>query len=222
MNLTIHDVAEALQVPEATVLRWVSQRNLPAVQVNGAYHVNRVQLLEWAALNRLPLASAAFRPNGVLQTRLDRALEAGKVVDKLAGTDKPTVLRALIDSLPLPPELQRDEALLMFSSRESLGSTAIGEGFALPHPRQPIVTPGHPPSITLCYLAQPLDFNAPDGQPVHTLFAMLSPTVRVHVHLLARLMTALRDPGFRDSVRLKEATAIIAEATRIEESYLTE
>ena len=49
MNLTLRDVAAALQVPESTVLRWVSDKNLPAQQVHVTYHFNRVQLLEWAA-----------------------------------------------------------------------------------------------------------------------------------------------------------------------------
>jgi PTS system nitrogen regulatory IIA component len=110
--------------------------------------------------------------------------------------------------------------LLLFAGREALGSTAIGEGIALPHPRHPIVMPGRAASVTVCYLASPLDFAAPDGKPVDTLFALLSPTARSHVHLLARLLTALRDPGFREAVRRKAgADELIAQARRLEESF---
>jgi PTS system nitrogen regulatory IIA component len=220
MDLSIRDVAETLQVPENTVFRWINERHLPAQQLNGVYRVNRVQLLEWAALNRVPLGPAAFRPNGNALPRLDDALRAGRVVDGLAGADKAEVLRALVEALPLPPGQDRDELHLMFVGREALGSTALGEGLAVPHPRQPIVIPGHPPSVTVCFLARPLEFGAPDKQPVHTLFAMLSPTVRAHVHLLARLIAALRDPGFREAIRRKApADELIAQATRLEETF---
>jgi PTS system nitrogen regulatory IIA component len=142
------------------------------------------------------------------------------VVYGLAGSDKAGVLRALVEALPLPPGTDREELLLMFAGREALGSTALGEGLAVPHPRQPIVIPGKPPSVTVCFLAQPLEFGAPDKQPVHTLFALLSPTVRAHVHLLARLIAALRDPGFRDALRRKApADELLEQARRVEESF---
>jgi PTS system nitrogen regulatory IIA component len=218
MNLTLRDVAAALQVPESTVLRWISDRNLPAQQVSGTYHFNRVQLLEWAAVNRQPLTGDAFRQNGTPLPRLDDALRAGRIIDHLAGDDLASVYRSLVDVLPLPPEQDREEVYQTFLGRESRGSTAIGEGLALPHPRHPIVTPGQPPSVTVCFLSTPLDLKAPDKKPVHTLLALLTPTVRVHVHLLARLISALREPDFRAALLRKDAAAICAEATRLEES----
>jgi PTS system nitrogen regulatory IIA component len=218
MNLTLRDVAAALQVPESTVLRWISEKNLPAQHVAGTYHFNRVQLLEWAAVNRQPLTGDAFRQNGSPLPRLDAALRAGRIVDNLPGSDLANVYRALVDILPLPPDQEREEVYQMFLGRESRGSTAIGEGLALPHPRHPIVTPGQPPSVTVCFLAQPLDLKAPDRKPVHTLLALLTPTVRVHVHLLARLISALREPGFRAALLRKDPAAICAEAERLEEA----
>jgi hypothetical protein len=34
------------------------------------------------------------------------------------------------------------------------------------------------PMVTLCFLEQPVEFGAMDGQPVHTLFTIVSPTIR--------------------------------------------
>jgi PTS system nitrogen regulatory IIA component len=220
MQLTIRDVAQTFQVSENVVSRWIAEKNLPATQVDGSWRFNRVQVLEWAALNKLAPGPAAYRPNGVVLPRLDDSLRVGGPVLSLRGTDKAAVLREMIASVPLPDGTDREELLQLFSGREALGSTAIGDGIALPHPRRPIVIPGRPPGITVCYLSSPLEFNAPDKQPVHTLFALLSPTVRAHVHLLARLMTALRDPGFRAAVQRKaQADELIGEAERLEESF---
>jgi len=52
------------------------------------------------------------------------------------------------------------------------------------------------PMVTLCFLEQAIEFGALDGQPVHTLFTIVSPTIRAHLHLLARLGFALRQPAF--------------------------
>jgi PTS system nitrogen regulatory IIA component len=52
------------------------------------------------------------------------------------------------------------------------------------------------PMVTLCFLEQAIEFGALDGQPVHTLFTIVSPTIRAHLHLLARLAFALRQPAF--------------------------
>jgi PTS system nitrogen regulatory IIA component len=222
MDLTVRDVADTLQVSENTVYRWVNEKNLPAQQVNGQYRFNRVQLLEWAALHHVEMGPGAFRPGGpgTALPRLDDALRAGQVIEGLPGADKPGVLRALVEALNLPPGLDRDDLLQLFLGRESLGSTGIGGGIALPHPRYPIVNPGRPPSVSICYLAQAIDFGALDRRPVHTLFTLLSPTPRAHLHVLSRLLYALRDPAFRDAIgRKAPAAEIIGQAGRLEEAF---
>ena len=65
------------------------------------------------------------------------------------------------------------------------------------HVRNPIVLHLPHPSVTLCFLEHPVDFGSLDGQPVTTLFTLVSPTVRAHLHLLSRLAFALRDPNFK-------------------------
>jgi hypothetical protein len=64
-----------------------------------------------------------------------------------------------------------------------------------------------------------VDFGALDGQPVRTLFTLISPTVKAHLHLLSRLAFALRDADFKSLVA-KEAgrDEILASARRISES----
>ncbi len=83
--------------------------------------------------------------------------------------------------------------------------------------RNPIVLNVTQPSITLCHLATPIDFGALDGQPVRVFFSLVSPTVRCHLHLLARLSFALHDRQFKEVVlRQGAAEEVIREAERIE------
>ena len=79
-------------------------------------------------------------------------------------------------------------------AREALGSTGIGDGIAIPRVRNPIVLHLSRPIVTLCFLERPVDFGALDGQPVTTLFTLISPTVRAHLHLLSRLSYNMQLP----------------------------
>jgi PTS system nitrogen regulatory IIA component len=68
--------------------------------------------------------------------------------------------------------------------------------------------------VTLCFLEHPVDFGALDGQPVTTLFTLISPTVRAHLYLLSRLGFALRDPDFKKAVIQQASREQILEALR--------
>jgi len=56
------------------------------------------------------------------------------------------------------------------------------------------------PMITLCFLEHPVEFDALDGKPVHTLFSMVSPTISAHLNLLSKLAFALRRPVFSELI----------------------
>ncbi len=102
-------------------------------------------------------------------------------------------------------------------AREAAGSTAVGDGIAIPHVRAPIVQNGVQPVIALCTLSQPIDFGARDGKPVHVVFLLATPTVNAHLQLLARLAAALHDRDFKSAVlRRAPADEILAHARRVE------
>src|SRR5205814_2588893 len=106
---------------------------------------------------------------------LSEALQAGGVHYQLQDTSKAQALRALVQVLPLPDEVDRELLLRLFLAREACASTAIGDGIAIPHVRNPIVLHVARPTITLAFLARPVDFGAPDGKPVHVLYSIISP-----------------------------------------------
>jgi PTS system nitrogen regulatory IIA component len=220
MQLTVRDVSKLLGVSDAVVVRWVKQRGLPARHVGGQYHFQRAELLEWATANRVKVAAELFdrldsdtEPVPSLAT----ALEAGGIVHQLPAGDKTGALRALVERLPLPAEIDREVLLQLFLAREASASTAIGDGIALPHVRNPIVLNVTHPMIFLCFLERPIDFGALDGQPVRVLFTLISPTMRSHLQLLARLSFVLHDARFKEVVlRPGARDEILQEARRVE------
>jgi PTS system nitrogen regulatory IIA component len=225
MQLTVREVSEYLEVSDATVIRWIKQRDLPAQYVGGQYRFHRAELLEWATSHQIKISVRLFdtvETEAETVPSLAEALEAGGIHYQLPDTNKERALRALIGVLPLPDGMDRELLLRLFLAREASASTAIGDGIAFPHVRNPIVLQVTKPLITLCFLERPVDFGALDGKPVQVLFSLISPTTRCHLQLLTRLSFALHDVKFKDVVLRHEPREIILqEARRVEASMKT-
>ena len=203
VQLTVRQAASYFGVNEQTVRRWISQRGLPAHQVYERIYLNPLELWEWAvengiAVSRGLLDKARRSPDEV---PLLSELRTGGIFHSVEGVTRADVLRAFVDRLPLPAEQDRGFLVSVLEAREAMGSTGIGDGIAIPHVRNPIVLQIDRPFVTLCLLRHPVDFDAPDGQPVHALFLVVSPTVPAHLRILAQLAFVLRDEGLRQMLR---------------------
>ena len=226
MQFDVRAVAAILNVPENTVYRWIHDRKLPATGVEGQYRFGRAELLEWATAHNVELSLDVFHnsfKNGSTDQEhllLANALEAGGIFYDVPGTDKNAALRAVVDSLPLPEGSDPDLLWQLFLAREAMGSTAVGNGVAIPHPRHPVVLPVSKPLLSLYFLAEPIDFGAPGGDPVHTLFVLLSPTIQTHLQILARVACLLRDERFRQVLSARKARReILTEVRRVEKVF---
>jgi len=219
MHLTVADVAALLRTPPKQIYRWIDEGELGCNWFHDQPRFNRTELLEWATARHMPIAVEQFLddegddPNF---PTLVASLGAGGIHYHVGGGDRLSVLRAVVNVVQLPEE-EKETLVEVLMAREATGSTGMGNGIAIPHVRHPIVMGGSPASISLCFLERPVDFCAIDGSPVHTLFLMISTTVRGHLQTLAKLGTALRDPGFKDAVlRRAPAEEILREAGRVE------
>ena len=211
MQLSVKDAARLLDVSEKTIYRWIKQEIIPAYRINEQIRFNRTELLEWATSRRIQVSPEIFTETEQRHSPLPSltdALLAGGVVYRLGGKDTPTLLRNVVDVMKLPDEVDREFLYQVLLAREMLGSTGIGDGIAVPHVRNPIVLHVSKPTVTLCFLEHPIDFGALDGKPVSILFALISPSVKAHLHLLSRLGFVLRNPRLR--------TALMEQANRVE------
>lgn len=201
MLLEPTEAALALNVDEKTVVRWIKKDHLPAELIQGDYRINPVDLLEWATERGIKVNPALYKmhdaDNRPLPT-LSQALEAGGIHCGFAGTDKESVLRNVVTALELPQEIDPEFILQVLLAREAMGTTAVGDGIAIPHVRNPILVQLPTPKISLCFLAQPVDFGALDNKPVQILFTIISPTIKMHLHLLSKLAYCLREPRLRE------------------------
>jgi nitrogen PTS system EIIA component len=219
MTLKVKDAAKLLSVSEKTIYRWVSQGIIPAYRVNDQYRFNRAELLEWATAQRIAISPKILEePDGGETTSLEKSLRAGGVFHFVGGTDKSSALKSVVSVMPLPEEVDRDFLLQVLLARESVGSTGVGDGIAIPHVRNPVVLHVSRPMVTLSFLENQIDFGAIDGKPVHTLFTIVSPTIRSHLNLLARLVYGLRDSGFSQALsRRASGEDILTQARLLDE-----
>ena len=216
MQLTVRDAARLLKISEHALMEHIEKGEIPFQCVRGRRSLNRDEVVEWAAARGQAVPFAAGTEIEHMPA-LSAALAAGGIVHGLPGRDKDSVLRHLVESMPLPADVDPDFLHSVLLAREALGSTAVGDGVAIPHPRSPILLRVPTALVTLCFLETPIDFGALDGKPVQVLFSTISPTTRAHLHLLSLLAFALRDPAFKEClVRRAGAAEILAAVRRLE------
>jgi PTS system nitrogen regulatory IIA component len=125
---------------------------------------------------------------------LDDIVDAQSVVANLKAQNKKQLLQDLSQALAKRMAIDHRIIFETLLTREKLGSTGIGQGIAIPH--------GKIATLNRVYgffakLAQPIDFESVDGQPVDIVFALLAPdhAGADHLKALARISRLLRDPA---------------------------
>ncbi|MGH7856105.1 MAG: PTS sugar transporter subunit IIA [Candidatus Binatia bacterium] len=120
------------------------------------------------------------------------------VVADLRGASKLDVLQELAAVLAEHHRVvSKDQLVEVLLEREKLGSTAIGEGIAIPHGKLPKLT-----NVVAAFgRSRPgIDFNSLDGGATHLFFLLVAPedSSGAHLKALARVSRLLRDKAFRE------------------------
>jgi PTS system nitrogen regulatory IIA component len=221
MKLTVRDAAKLLHASESTIHRWIRERSIPFHRVNDSFRFHRSELLEWATSRGIRISSQEFRVEDGAGTPVPRfagALAIGGVHHNVPGTDRASVLQAVVERMPIDAA-ERSLIYDFLLAREALGSTGVGDGIAIPHVRNPIVLNVDQSAVTLCFLQKAVDYGAIDGKPVDTIFSVVSSTIRGHLFLLSRIAAALHDGRFKQAVLNRAPTdEILTEARRVEGS----
>lgn len=199
MKLAIAQIARALDLPRGKIERWIRQGRIPLVQRDNICTFDQQTLAQWAAQHNLTFRPDRDRANARTPSdgsSLATALRNGGIYYDLEGTHAADVFQAAVKRMDFIPEPDKPRLVQKLEERETLTSTGIGKGIAIPHPREPESLGLQIPAVTACFLADPIDFQALDGRPVSILFILLSPSVRTHLQILSRLSFCLRQEAF--------------------------
>jgi PTS system nitrogen regulatory IIA component len=123
-----------------------------------------------------------------------------RVVTDLRPGNKTAVLRELSRRAAEELKVPADAISAALLKREELGSTGMGNGFAIPHAG---VTGIKLPYGMLARLSEPIDFDAVDGQAVDLIFLLLlpEPSQGQQLNALASVARRLRDPIVLQALR---------------------
>jgi len=115
----------------------------------------------------------------------------------LTGTGKDEILAELVTLLGLD-DGPSDTLLRMLQRRETLGSTGVGRGIAIPHCRSLVVN-----RLRLAYGRHPggVEYQAIDNRPVHDFFLIVAPPIEVsnqYLPVLGKIAQFAKDPDIPD------------------------
>lgn len=196
------EAARLLNVSEATLARWIRQGLLrtPGAE-EGVFE--RAALEAWARERGLALGRTSSAAPAPPDDLLAAALQRGALTRGARAQDAAGAIEVAVHALPDFTDAQRLEILASTLERERMASTGLGRGVALPHPRTP---PSHllrEPRVSVVLLEEPIDWAALDGEPVHSVFLLLSPSAQAHLEILGRAAFALRKAEFTSFLRAK-------------------
>jgi len=207
VKLTVRQAAAMLGVPETKVYRWVDDDEIPFVMLHQQPRFHRLELLEWAMENELPLDVDLYEAGP--ERPLTAALERGGG-HTLAGT-----IADIAGNIPSASEHERGWIQAILPARAGAAFVhPVAEGIALQRPHSPLICPESPAIVALWWCDPAVTLG---GKAAHAVFSIVAPTIEQHLQLLSRLSLALHDDAVRAAVVRKDAFGqVLAEVRRWE------
>lgn len=128
-------------------------------------------------------------------------LRPGDVLLDLEVADRTQLFAAIGRYLAEADGLREDSVTVALQRREQIGSTALGQGVAIPCARIRESATVH---VLYVRLRQPIEFAAPDGRPVSQALVLLVPkqATEAHLRLLGEATQVFADQRLRERLRL--------------------
>jgi PTS system nitrogen regulatory IIA component len=128
-------------------------------------------------------------------------LSPGRILAGVRINSKKRLLELISDTLAKKnKDLSSREIFESLCAREHLGSTALGNGVAIPHGR---IRNTKSVEALFIQLVKPLPFDADDGKPVDLVFALTVPEhcTEDHSKLLSSIAERFSDPDLQEQLR---------------------
>lgn len=202
--MTIKEVSKYLKMNERTVYKLIQAGKIPATKLGKQWRLNKEQLNEWLGFQMAELATEDLahleRDHKESVIKITPLLKEENVIFNFYAQSKTQAIQKLADIIIKNNKLassQGEKLIQAVMERERLCSTAVGEGVAIPHPRDVIITEIKKPLLSAGVCRNGMDFESMDGKPTHLVFLLSAPRSDIHLKLMARLSRLLRDKIFR-------------------------
>ena len=137
--------------------------------------------------------------------KISEILSKDSIVSDLKATDKIGVIDELATLIAPAVKTEPAEITKVLTERESLGSTGIGGGIAIPHGKLSSVDEV---SVGFGLSQSGVEYNSLDNKPVHIFFLLLTPenSTGSHLKVLAQISKLLKKDAFKS--QLKKAKSV--------------
>lgn len=155
--------------------------------------------------------------------KLHNLLMQDMIIAELESLDLQDVLREMVSFLKKRDKIAKEKELFeKLIQREQLGSTAIGEGVAIPHCK---IKGIKNPIVMLAISKEGVEFNSLDGKPTHVFFLVVSSPDNPSLNL--QILAAIAHLVRKSSSLLKKLLnakniSVILEVIREEEKKINE
>lgn len=212
--LSVKETAALLDVSEKTVYRWLSAGTIPHSKVGEQYRFSREDIISWGQSTgrRIPPEFLYERGNAEIELPdLSDSVKSGGIYFQVSGSSKSEIINEAVSIMRLPQNGDRKYIYDSLLARESLASTGIGNGIAVPHLRYALQEIEQS-QVTICLLADPVDWNAIDGKPVDIIFIPICPDMKCHLHLLSQISFAVQNSDWLQILRSRTTRKEIIES----------
>ncbi|HNQ21554.1 MAG TPA: PTS sugar transporter subunit IIA [Phycisphaerae bacterium] len=221
-SMSLEDFARHVGMDARDVQRLADRGKLPAQKVGGQWRFNRARVTEWLQQEMPSLAEDRLI---AIERSMGCGLEGAPADDCTFVTDllgmegielalpantKASLLRELV-KLAQRTGLLYDPLGLQFAleEREGMCSTALPNGVAIPHPRQPMPYVSAEPLIAMARVSRGIGFGSPDRGLTYLFFLICCHDDRHHLRVLARLMRILDGDTVAALMEAEEREAVL-------------
>ena len=136
--------------------------------------------------------------------KISEFLCAKAIMIDLKGTNKNEIIEELVDALVDAKAVEKKHKTKLIEvllTREALGSTAIGQGVAIPHGKCDFV---NKLVAGLGISKKGVGFDSLDGEPAYIFFLLIAPidSAGPHLKALAKISRLLKDKYFRENLKV--------------------
>jgi nitrogen PTS system EIIA component len=204
LDLRIKDIAQFLVMPEKEIQKLVKIKEIPYQVIQDRVVFNKDRIIEWALGRNMPLniSGNAHFEEYQIKSLIPLLTKQSFFYDCTFSEEQ--YIEQMTQLASFDKSVDREIVVQLLKSRESLMSTAIGSGISLPHPRIPLVIGRDKPLIHFFFPTTPLNLNALDGKPVHTLILIISQTTKQHLSLLAHISYLLSKKEIRQALKARQ------------------
>ncbi len=202
--LTLKEIAQYIKLNERTVLKLANNNEIPAKKIGNQWRFVLSKVNFWLSHQIDNVDTSDL--NGLIATNPNIIPISRLIVPELVNlhlkSDNNKGIIEELSNIPLDAGIleNKDEFFNAMSDRESMMSTALSNGFAIPHPRYPIKGLFPEPRVIFGMSKNGTDFGAIDGTKSHFFFVSCATCEVSHLRILAKLGKLFKSDGIKDKL----------------------